>query len=149
LETRRTQFRQPHNLTPGLRAILEAELPDARESLRRAGAARLDIVHPLPPSFTDRSPRPIDDRLWAWTARRPTGEWVFADAARIATGEEMTAALVVDAMGRSSNSVRWLAAIGARPPVEEQTDSGFTCYRSGARPRMPGPTREQLVGLAG
>ncbi len=35
----------------------------------------------LPPFWTDKSPRPIDDKLWTLTARRPTGEWVLRDAA--------------------------------------------------------------------
>jgi len=76
------QFRQPHNFMPGLRRLLVAELPDVQERLRRNGASRFDFVHPLPPSFTDRSARPIDDELWTWTARRPVGEWVFAQAAQ-------------------------------------------------------------------
>src|SRR5215468_6688936 len=77
-----TQFRQPHNFMPGLRLILESELPDVQEALRRAGASRFDMLNPLPPFFADRSPRPIDDKLWTYTARRPAGEWVFADVAR-------------------------------------------------------------------
>src|SRR5262245_56727641 len=76
------QFRQPHNFMPGLRLLLEAELPDVHDALRRAGARRLDFVHPLPPSLEDRSRRPVDDMLWAYTTRRPAGEWVFAHAAR-------------------------------------------------------------------
>jgi 2-polyprenyl-6-methoxyphenol hydroxylase-like FAD-dependent oxidoreductase len=76
------QFRQPHNFMPGLRRLLEAELPDIQERLRRSGAARFDLVHPLPSFLPDREARPIDDLLWTWTARRPVGEWVFAQAAR-------------------------------------------------------------------
>lgn len=76
------QFRQPHNFMPGLRLILEAELPDLEDALCRAGASRFDLVNPLPPFFSDQSPRPIDDKLWTYTARRPAGEWVFANAAR-------------------------------------------------------------------
>ena len=75
------QFRQPHNFMPGLRMLLERELPDVQQALADAGATRWDLVNPLPPSFTDRSPRPIDAELWTWTARRPVGEWVFARAA--------------------------------------------------------------------
>ncbi len=75
------QFRQPHNFMPGMRLLLERELPDVSRALVDAGAARWDMVNPLPPSLTDRSPRPIDEQLWTWTARRPVGEWVFADAA--------------------------------------------------------------------
>ena len=75
------QFRQPHNFMPGLRSILEQELPDIQEALRQAGAARFDLVNPLPPFFADRSARAIDDKLWTYTARRPVGEYVFAKAA--------------------------------------------------------------------
>ena len=74
------QFRQPHNFMPGLRLLLEADLPDVQDALRDAGASRFDLLHPLPP-FPDQSPRPIDDKFWTYTARRPLGEWVFANAA--------------------------------------------------------------------
>jgi len=172
------QFRQPHNFMPGLRRLLEAELPDIQDALRRAGAARYDLLNPLPPFFTDRSPRPLDDKLWTLTARRPAGEWVFAKAAeaeprvtirrgiqatelltgssavpgvphvtgvRTANGDELRADLVIDATGRQSRSSQWLSAIGARPPYEEQADSGFTYYTryfSGTEPerRAPGLT---------
>jgi 2-polyprenyl-6-methoxyphenol hydroxylase-like FAD-dependent oxidoreductase len=76
------QFRQPHNFMPGLRLLLEAELPDVQDALGRAGACRFDLVNPLPPVFADRAPRPIDEKLWTFTARRPVGEWVFAAAAQ-------------------------------------------------------------------
>ena len=76
-----TQFRQPHNLMPGLRLLLEAELPDVQEALRRAGACRLDLLNPLPPFFADQSPRPIDEKLWTYTARRPLAEHAFAAVA--------------------------------------------------------------------
>jgi 2-polyprenyl-6-methoxyphenol hydroxylase-like FAD-dependent oxidoreductase len=155
------QFRQPHNFMPGLRLVLESELPDVQDALGRAGAHKFDLLNPLPPVFTDRSPRPIDDKLWTLTARRPVGEWVFADIAqreprvairrgvtvaelltgpsaadgiphivgvRTSDGEELRADLVIDAMGRQSRSPQWLAAIGARPPYEEQEDCGFTYY---------------------
>jgi 2-polyprenyl-6-methoxyphenol hydroxylase-like FAD-dependent oxidoreductase len=155
------QFRQPHNFMPGLRLLLEAELPDIQDSLGRAGAKRFDLVNPLPPFFTDRAPRPMDEKLWTLTARRPVGEWVFANAAqqargvtvrrgvgvdalltgpiatdgiphvtgvRTSDGDELRSDLVVDATGRQSRSPKWLAAIGARPPYEEQEDSGFTYY---------------------
>lgn len=170
------QFRQPHNFMPGLRRLLETELPDVWSAFGRAGAGKFDMVHPLPPSFADHSPRPIDDQLWTLTARRPVGEWVFATAAantphltlrrgvqvtglltgaaalsntphvtgvRTSGGEELRADLVVDAMGRYSRSVDWLAAIGARAPYEEQADSGFayyTRYFSGTQPARRGPT---------
>ena len=76
------QFRQPHNFMPGLRLLLDDELPDVQDALVKAGASKFDMVNPLPPFLPDQSPRPIDEKLWTWTARRPVGEWVFADAAR-------------------------------------------------------------------
>jgi 2-polyprenyl-6-methoxyphenol hydroxylase-like FAD-dependent oxidoreductase len=75
------QFRQPHNFMPGLRLLLDNELPDIQDALVEAGASKFDMLNPLPPFFADRSPRPLDEKLWTWTARRPVGEWVFANAA--------------------------------------------------------------------
>jgi 2-polyprenyl-6-methoxyphenol hydroxylase-like FAD-dependent oxidoreductase len=41
---------------------------------------------------------------------------------------ELEADFVVDASGRTSGSVKWLAAIGARPPYEEMEQSGIVYY---------------------
>ena len=49
------QFRQPHNFMPGLRLLLEAELPDVQEALARAGASRFDLVNPCSPLVDARS----------------------------------------------------------------------------------------------
>lgn len=170
------QFRQAHNFMPGLRLALEQDLPDVQEALARAGAGRFDFVHPLPPPLRDQPPHPMDDKLWTLTARRPVGEWVFADTARrepritlrrgvqvsglltgaqalagvphvtgvrTTSGEELRADLVVDASGRQSKAPQWLTAIGARPPIEEQADSGFiyyTRYFRGTRPERRAPS---------
>ena len=45
---------------------------------------------------------------------------------RLAGGEEVRGDLVVDATGRRSPTLDWLASIGARPPVEQSEDVGFT-----------------------
>lgn len=47
---------------------------------------------------------------------------------RLASGETMPADLVIDAMGRQSRLTQWIKALGARPPIEESEDSGFTYY---------------------
>ena len=63
--------------------------------------------------------------------------------------EEIRADLVVDAGGRRSALPSWLAAIGARPPLEEKDDCGFIYYgryfRSddGSIPFMFGPPLQQ------
>jgi 2-polyprenyl-6-methoxyphenol hydroxylase-like FAD-dependent oxidoreductase len=47
---------------------------------------------------------------------------------RTMDGEELSADLIIDAMGRRSNLPNWLEAIGARRPIEEAEDSGFIYY---------------------
>ncbi|MGZ4255320.1 MAG: FAD-dependent oxidoreductase [Solirubrobacteraceae bacterium] len=64
---------------------------------------------------------------------------------RTETGEELTADLVVDAMGRRSQLPRWLEAAGAGPLHEEAADSGFLYYsryfraRNGGTPEFRAP----------
>jgi 2-polyprenyl-6-methoxyphenol hydroxylase-like FAD-dependent oxidoreductase len=164
------QFRQPHNFMPGLRLLLESELPDIQEALPAVGAVRFDMSKPLPPFFADQSPRPIDEKFWTYTGRRPVLEWVFADAiarergvtmrrgvrvaalltapaatttvprvcgVRTTAGEEIRSDLVIDATGRQSRSPDWMQAIGARQPIEVQSDSGFAYYTRFFRGREP------------
>jgi 2-polyprenyl-6-methoxyphenol hydroxylase-like FAD-dependent oxidoreductase len=65
---------------------------------------------------------------------------------RTATGEEITADLVVDATGRRSPLPGWLDAIGARPPLEEAERSGFFYYTRYFRaPDGPPPARAGLL----
>ena len=47
---------------------------------------------------------------------------------RTAAGESVSADLVIDAMGRRSPMLRWLADVGASPAQEESVDSGFAYY---------------------
>jgi len=69
------QFRQPHFLQPAGRQILDRHLPEVTESLRRAGGVTFDLSRMLPPSITDRAPRPGDGRFVTVTGRRPTVEY--------------------------------------------------------------------------
>jgi len=75
------QFRQPHNLFPRYRKILEDELPDVFQGLLDSGATWVDFVGALPPFITDREPRPDDDQFRFVTGRRPMVEYVHARAA--------------------------------------------------------------------
>src|SRR4051794_20682841 len=43
----------------------------------------------------------------------------------LADGEEVTADLVIDATGRRSSTVDWLAELGGAPPEEDSEDIGF------------------------
>jgi 2-polyprenyl-6-methoxyphenol hydroxylase-like FAD-dependent oxidoreductase len=68
-------------------------------------------------------------------------------------GESLTADLVVDAMGRRSKFPEWVEAIGARPPIEEATDTGFAYYTrhyrwpDGQAPGFEGPPSANLSTL--
>ncbi|MFW3172502.1 FAD-dependent oxidoreductase [Geodermatophilus sp. CPCC 206100] len=75
------QFRQPHSLFPRFRQVAEEELPGLVDRLTAAGCTWGDYTSPLPPSITDRSPRPGDDRLRFVTGRRPVAEAAVAAAA--------------------------------------------------------------------
>ena len=57
---------------------------------------------------------------------------------RTAAGEELTADLVVDAMGRRTPTADWLEALGGRGPMTESQDSGFIYYTQYLRgPKLP------------
>ena len=162
-----TQFQQAHFLQPLGRMVLEDELPDVRDALLAAGAVRFDPLRLMPPWIADRRPRPGDERFATITARRPVIEHALARVAqeevdvrrgveverlvsngvpriagvRTTGGENLTADLVVDAMGRRSRLPRWLADAGAHVH-EESEDFGFLYYTRffrGERPRMLGP----------
>jgi 2-polyprenyl-6-methoxyphenol hydroxylase-like FAD-dependent oxidoreductase len=75
------QFRQPHNLFPRYRKILETELPDVFDALVASGGRWVDFLDVLPPFISDRSPRPHDDQFRFVTGRRPMIEYVHARAA--------------------------------------------------------------------
>ena len=75
----------------------------------------------------------LDIRRGAWVTGLLTGASAAGGVpnvtgVRLSDGEEIPASLVIDAMGRRSGLPGWLAAIGARPPIEEAGDSGFIYY---------------------
>jgi 2-polyprenyl-6-methoxyphenol hydroxylase-like FAD-dependent oxidoreductase len=132
------QFRQPHNFMPGFRLILEAHLPDVQQALRGAGASRMDMIHPLPPFFADQSPRPIDDQLWAYTARRPTGESVFANAAR--REPRVTIRCGIQAVGLAAGppaSKGGPHVVGVRTAAGEDLCADVVVDAMGRRSKMP------------
>jgi 2-polyprenyl-6-methoxyphenol hydroxylase-like FAD-dependent oxidoreductase len=75
------QFRQPHSVFPGYRAVLEQEMPDVLTGLVEGGGLWVDFLDGMSPFITDRSARPGDERFRFVTARRPTVEYVHARVA--------------------------------------------------------------------
>jgi 2-polyprenyl-6-methoxyphenol hydroxylase-like FAD-dependent oxidoreductase len=64
--------------------ISDRELPGLTDGLLRAGCVWVDPVEPLPPTITDRAPRPDDDAMRCVHGRRPIIEWAVAAMARAA-----------------------------------------------------------------
>ena len=115
------------------------------------------LLHPLPPFFADRAPSRRRE-LWTYTARRPAGEWVFANAAgthprdgppwrrcdgaahrRLPRGDPARRGRPDRQRGRAACRRRHrrdgpplpgrrVAAASGRGRHEEQADCGFTYY---------------------
>ena len=99
--------------------MLEAELPDLQEALKERGAAIMHMARPLPRFWTDQSPRPIDDALWTYTARRPVFEWIVAHLA------DREPQITIRRAVRVSELLTGPEAIGGTPHVEGvRTTSG-------------------------
>ena len=172
------QLRQPHNLFPRFRKILDQELPDVLDGLVTNGGTWVNFVANLPPFITDREPRADDDQFGYVTGRRAVVEYVFARAAanepRVTVrrgakvrgfaagpgsngtahvvGVEtddgvLRADLVVDAMGRRSPASEWFDALGARPPVVESQDSGYTYYTQYFSGELPVPMAPPVTAI--
>jgi 2-polyprenyl-6-methoxyphenol hydroxylase-like FAD-dependent oxidoreductase len=152
------QFRQPHNLFPRFRSVVDEELPGLTERLLDAGCVWVDPLAGLPPHLAD--PGDGDDRFRFVTGRRPCIEWTIAGAAHhaavsvrrgiavaaalpgdevlpgvphvagvvLADGTALRADLVVDAMGRRSSLTRWVTALGGTVPTVVSQDCGFVYY---------------------
>ena len=74
------QFRQPHNLFARFRMVSDEELPGLTDCLLQAGCVWVDYLddYSVPPTITDKTPRPGDAALRFVTGRRPVVEWTVA-----------------------------------------------------------------------
>ncbi len=152
------QFRLAHYMQARFRHLLDVELPAVRDEILQRGGARYNLLGGFLYGLDDSSIRPDDERYETVTARRPVLESAFARVAentpgikivrgvtadgittklngiqhvtgvRTRDGQEFSADLVIDAMGRRSKFVDWMKAIGARAPYEEAFDAGFAYY---------------------
>src|SRR5205823_2212621 len=128
--------------------------PPRRRRRRQPGrSSEIAFTEHLPPTLTDRLPRPGDDELVALACRRTTFEWVLQRLVLDEPGVELRhgvaagtlvarsagiplvvgvdgsrADLVVDARGPRSSSDAWLSAIAAPPVREELHESGIVYF---------------------
>ncbi len=112
------QFRQPHNLFPRFRRILEDELPDVFQGLLDSGGCWVDFLGAMPPFITDREARPDDDKFRFVTGRRPMVEYVHARAAENEPAVTIRRGVKVEGLELAPGDGRVPRVIGVR------TDSG-------------------------
>ncbi len=75
------QFRGPHWLHPGGRAVLDSQLPAVKNALAQAGGLTYDLLNPAPPPIVDLEAEPGDERFLTLTGRRPVIEQAVASVA--------------------------------------------------------------------
>ncbi len=152
------QFHQAHWLHAGGRQLLDSHLPEVAAALVAAGGLRFDqLILPssitdraprpgderfvtltgrravMEYAFACVAAKTVDVRRGEQVAELLTGPSAVpavphVSGVRTESGKRLDADLVIDASGRRSALPRWLAAIGARAPMEEVEDFGFNYY---------------------
>jgi 2-polyprenyl-6-methoxyphenol hydroxylase-like FAD-dependent oxidoreductase len=168
------QFRQPHNFLGLARAVLRDRFADVYAAVREMGAtevkqdsflgdaareagdedlatvacrrpvfdAALHTAVAAQPRVTHRKTEVTGLRL------HPHGHAAHVGGVELASGESLTADLVVDAAGRRSRTSDWLSAAGARPLPSASSECGLLYYSRHYRFRdgEPMPPYASLLG---
>lgn len=140
------QFRQPHNLFPAFRRVVDAELPGLTERLYDAGCVRENPIANLPPWITDREARPDDDKFRFVTGRRPVVEATVAAAARDEPGVTVRRGVKLDGFlvgGSRGDGVPHVA--GVRTADREEIAADLVVDAMGRRT----PTAKWLEAIGG
>ncbi|HTQ25085.1 MAG TPA: hypothetical protein VMI09_10335 [Candidatus Binataceae bacterium] len=151
------QIVQPHIVMARCRQLLMEHLPDVYRLMLAAGVAEAPISTQMPPSLSDTTARPDDERFTMLMTRRSTIDWVLqrvvvaepgvtlsvgvratgllaaADRPPHVTGVrtnqgDVAADMVVDAMGRRSPVDRWLDEIGAHSTAMWRAECGVAYF---------------------
>ena len=143
-------FLQPHAFIPRGRSELMQNLPDVYADLLSAGASTVDLCRKLPGGQR----RAGDEELQYVGVRRPLLEWGLRRAAAAQAGlslrpnarvtglgverrrvtavevdgVSLDADLVVDALGRRTPTIAWLAERGVSAPQPVSSDCGVVYY---------------------
>jgi 2-polyprenyl-6-methoxyphenol hydroxylase-like FAD-dependent oxidoreductase len=135
------QVRHSHAFLARLRNLLRDRAPDVLAALLAAGAEELRFADLLPPTLTDRTPRPGDEDLVMLACRRVTFEWVLH---KLALGEPR----IEIRDGAEVRALRTHREPGAPPRVVgvelrtsrragESLDADWVIDASGRRSRLP------------
>lgn len=98
------QFRQPHNLFPRFRQILDDEFPGLTDELLEAGCVPAHLLSVVPPTLSGLQPRADDDRFRFVTGRRPAVELAVARAAEREPNVEIRRGVRVSGLIAESSS---------------------------------------------
>jgi 2-polyprenyl-6-methoxyphenol hydroxylase-like FAD-dependent oxidoreductase len=139
------QFHQPHFLQARVRHVLDAELPDVRDELLRAGAVVDDPVRRLPPAIADRERRPDDGRFVSVSARRPTTEYVLARAAASEPRLELRRGAEIAHL-ETRNRPSGVQVTGVRTDAGESIGADLVVDAMGRRSQLPRWLRDLGAG---
>lgn len=142
------QFRQPHTLQSRFRMISDRELPGLTDDLLRAGGVWVDYLdsHSLPPTITDRAPRPGDEAMRCITGRRPIVEWVVAAMAQAAPNVTIQRGTKVRELITGASAIPGVPDVaGVRTTSGEEIRADLVVDAMGRR----SPACEWIVGVGG
>jgi 2-polyprenyl-6-methoxyphenol hydroxylase-like FAD-dependent oxidoreductase len=130
------QFRQPHWLHAGARALLDTHLPAVKNALAAAGGLTYDQLTPLPPPIADRASRPGDERFVTLTGRRPVVEYAFASVAE-KLADVRRGVTVAELLTGPCDIPGVPHVTGVRTADGEQLDADLVVDASGRRSMLP------------
>jgi 2-polyprenyl-6-methoxyphenol hydroxylase-like FAD-dependent oxidoreductase len=142
------QFRQPHSLHSRFRMISDSELPGLTGHLLRAGCVWMDNLdsQALPPTITDRTPRPGDEAMRCVAGRRPVVEWAVAAMAQAAPNVTIRRGTKVRELITSASAIPGVPHVaGVRTTSGEEIRADLVVDAMGRR----SPAGEWIVGAGG
>jgi 2-polyprenyl-6-methoxyphenol hydroxylase-like FAD-dependent oxidoreductase len=130
------QFRQPHNLFARFRSICDDELPEITGRLLAAGSVWVDYLASLPPSLSDRAPRPEDEAFRFVTGRRPVIESVIAAIAEEQPGLVIRRGVSVTELARGPSAIAGIPHVaGVRTSVGDEQHADLVIDAMGRQSR--------------
>jgi len=131
------QVRHSHAFLARLRNLLRDRHPDVLAQLLAAGATELRFMDEMPPTITDRAPRPGDHDLVALACRRTTFEWVLRRAALAAPGVTLLDGVVVDGLAAVDDPTGLRRATGVHLDDGRTIDGDLVVLAGGRRGDVP------------
>jgi 2-polyprenyl-6-methoxyphenol hydroxylase-like FAD-dependent oxidoreductase len=148
---------QPHIILPRCRELLAQTLPDVYANLLASGAVEAPTETQMPPSLSDKSSFPGDERLTSLMTRRSTLDWILRRAVSnerrvrvddktqvshlvgkpgniphvtgIRTGKgTIDADLMIDAGGYRTQIDQWIEQLGGTRPKIERAECGIAYF---------------------